>query len=117
MVILSVCINALAQNKTNSKQFSESFMQDSCSFETTGRNTYFILEPGFQLVFEGTDAKGKADFNPSILFKTSISLLDPRLTSVSNFPFSKKLMPIPAIASMLNLPITICYFTAAGMPM
>ena len=30
MVILSVCINALAQNKTNSKQFSESFMQDSC---------------------------------------------------------------------------------------
>ena len=59
MVILSVCINALAQNKTNSKQFSESFMQDSCSFETTGRNPYFILEPGYQLVLEGIEGKDK----------------------------------------------------------
>ena len=27
-------------------------MQETCSFETTGRNQYFILEPGYQLTLE-----------------------------------------------------------------
>jgi len=70
MVILSVCINALAQNKTNSKQFSESFMQDSCSFETTGRNPYFILEPGYQLVLEGIKDKDKIKLVITVLNET-----------------------------------------------
>ena len=70
MVILSVCINALAQNKTNSKQFSESFMQDSCSFQTTGRNPYFILEPGYQLVLEGMEGKDKIKLVITVLNET-----------------------------------------------
>ena len=70
MVILSVCINALAQNKTNSKQFSESFMQDSCSFQTTGRNPYFILEPGYQLVLEGMEGKDKIKLVITVLKET-----------------------------------------------
>ena len=70
MVILSVCINALAQNKTSSKQFSESFMQDSCSFQTTGRNPYFILEPGYQLVLEGMEGKDKIKLVITVLKET-----------------------------------------------
>ena len=70
IVILSLCVNTLAQNKPTGKQFTASFMQDSCSFQTTGRNTYFILEPGFQLVFEGTDAKGKTDLVITVLNET-----------------------------------------------
>lgn len=47
---------SLSQTST-SKEFTDSFMQDSCSFETIGRNHYFILEPGYQLIYEGTDGK------------------------------------------------------------
>ena len=70
VVILSICVNALAQNKTNNKQFSESFMQDSCSFETTGRNPYFILEPGYQLVLEGMEGKDKIKLVITVLNET-----------------------------------------------
>lgn len=65
-VILSVTIslfiitgnnNCVAQNKSKAtvKEFTKSLMQESCSFTTTGRNTYFILEPGYQLVLEGIE--------------------------------------------------------------
>ncbi len=41
-----------AQTKNNGRAFTESLMQDTCEFTTTGRNTYFILEPGYQLTLE-----------------------------------------------------------------
>jgi hypothetical protein len=34
------------------KIFTESLMQDTCDFAATGRSTYFILEPGYQLTLE-----------------------------------------------------------------
>ncbi|MBC7382131.1 MAG: hypothetical protein H7296_03950 [Bacteroidia bacterium] len=61
--LLVLCMgpfNATAQikNKMEAKEFSEFFQQQNCSFETTGKNEYFILEPGYQLVLEGIeDAK------------------------------------------------------------
>lgn len=60
IIILSAVIvnfNCVAQNKSKrtAKEFTASLMQDSCSFITTGRNTYFILEPGYQLVLEGIE--------------------------------------------------------------
>ena len=61
--------DASAQNQAG-KIFTDSFMQDSCTFETTGRNNYFILQPGFQLVFEGTDSKGKTDLVITVLQET-----------------------------------------------
>ncbi len=33
--------------------FTKDFMIEQCTFSNTGRNPYFILEPGFQLVLEG----------------------------------------------------------------
>ena len=41
-------ISVMAQ----SRAFTEQLMQDGCTFETIGRNRYFILEPGYQLVLE-----------------------------------------------------------------
>jgi hypothetical protein len=38
-------------------QWQEKFDIASCNLMTTGRNAYFVLEPGFQLVLEGGDEK------------------------------------------------------------
>jgi hypothetical protein len=56
-LILSCLINASAQTKTQSRSFTENLMQDSCIFSTTGRNTYFILEPGYQQILQGLEGK------------------------------------------------------------
>jgi hypothetical protein len=37
--------------------WKEEFGIDKCNLLTTGRNPYFILEPGYQLVLEGGDTK------------------------------------------------------------
>ncbi len=36
-------------------QFTTEFRLEDCKFKTKGRNPYFILEPGYQLVLEGGD--------------------------------------------------------------
>jgi hypothetical protein len=38
-------------------KWQEEFAIAKCTLQTTGRNPYFILEPGFQLVLEGGDTK------------------------------------------------------------
>ena len=55
LILLFAAINISAQTKD--KQFTENLMQDKCTFETTGRNQYFILEPGYQLTLEGKGGK------------------------------------------------------------
>lgn len=37
--------------------FTKSFNLENCIFTSTGRNDYFILEPGYQLIFEKQDNK------------------------------------------------------------
>jgi hypothetical protein len=37
--------------------WQEDFALSNCNLVTTGKNTYFILEPGFQLVLEGGDER------------------------------------------------------------
>ena len=37
--------------------WQEEFGDRECNLQTTGRNEYFVLEPGFQLVLEGGGAK------------------------------------------------------------
>jgi hypothetical protein len=43
------------QKKDNKLPFTDSFSQDKCTFTTTGRNGYFILEPGYQLILQGIE--------------------------------------------------------------
>ena len=45
----------LFAQQAKSKPFTGSLMPDSCSFMTTGRNTYFILEPFYQQILQGIE--------------------------------------------------------------
>jgi hypothetical protein len=62
-IICSGAFVASAQQPTgdNPKPFTEVLMQDNCTFATTGRNTYSILEPGYQMVYQGMDGNDKVD--------------------------------------------------------
>jgi hypothetical protein len=42
-----------AQGKATNSQWQEVFDIDKCKLLTSGRNPYFVLNPGFQLVLEG----------------------------------------------------------------
>lgn len=46
-----------AQDKATGSGWQQEFGISSCNLVTQGRNTYFVLEPGFQLVLEGGDTK------------------------------------------------------------
>ena len=61
MIILSTACSALPQkpNQNNSRQFTENLMQESCTFASSGRNTYCILEPGYQMEYEGMEGNDK----------------------------------------------------------
>src|SRR3954470_21157861 len=52
----AVAMPALAVDKDG---FTDTFEVKAEDFASTGRNDYFVLEPGYQLVFEGTE-EGKA---------------------------------------------------------
>jgi hypothetical protein len=58
LLIVSVTSDVFAQSDSkNEKLFTENFFQDSCTFLSTGKNQYFILEPGYQLVLKGIEGK------------------------------------------------------------
>lgn len=48
---------AVAQDKPGSSGWQDTFEIGKCELVTQGKNTHFVLEPGFQLVLEGGDAK------------------------------------------------------------
>ena len=54
--ILAVCTTC-AQGMGKNSSWKEEFGIAKCTLQTTGRNPYFILEPGFQLVYEGDNTK------------------------------------------------------------
>lgn len=47
--------------------FTSEFGQESCSFISTGKNRYFILEPGYRLILEGMDGKDTARLVVTVL--------------------------------------------------
>jgi hypothetical protein len=49
--LLTPSITVNAQNKS----WTSSFNLEDCNFSTTGSNSYFILQPGYQLVFAGVE--------------------------------------------------------------
>jgi hypothetical protein len=48
---------ACGQGTDTKSGWQEEFGISSCSLATTGRNPYFVLEPGFQLILEGGGTK------------------------------------------------------------
>ncbi len=69
-LIQTVIATAQNQNKSNSKEFTESLMQDNCTFLITGKNKYFILEPGYQLILAGKDEKDSVRLVITVLNET-----------------------------------------------
>jgi hypothetical protein len=59
LILVSVASFSFAQQpgSDNPKPFTEVLMVDNCTFLTTGRNTYFILEPGYQMSYMGMEGK------------------------------------------------------------
>ncbi len=48
--------SASAASKTSpDKNYTLSFNLENCTFSSTGTNPYFILQPGYQLVFKGVE--------------------------------------------------------------
>lgn len=70
IALMLVYATACGQVKEKERTFTENLMQDSCSFFTTGRNTYFILEPGYQLILEGTEGGDKTKLVITVLNET-----------------------------------------------
>jgi len=60
-IVAAAAIGALAASSEDGNAQGSAWQQEfgisSCNLQTTGRNQYFILEPGFQLVLEGGDTK------------------------------------------------------------
>ena len=69
-LILSSISSAFSQTNAPGKLFSESLMQDSCTFVTTGRNAYFILEVGYQQTFKGIEGKDTTTLIITVLNET-----------------------------------------------
>lgn len=68
LCLYSVSVHTFSQDKN--KQFTESLMQDSCTFETTGRNLFCILEPGYQLVLEAAEGDDTSRLVITVLNET-----------------------------------------------
>lgn len=57
-VFIFILISGFAVNGlllAHSPEFTDTFMEEGCSFATTGRNPFFILIPGYELVLEGEE--------------------------------------------------------------
>ena len=46
---------AAQQTNKNSEPFTRDFRLEACTFSSTGRNPYFILEPGYRSIFQGEE--------------------------------------------------------------
>jgi len=55
IMLLIGATQIFGQAKDEDAKFTKSFNHDSCTFLTSGRNLYFILEPGFQLILQGIE--------------------------------------------------------------
>jgi hypothetical protein len=51
-------------------EYTRSFRAENCTFSSTGRNPFFILEPNFQLVLGGEDAGDAAQLMITVLNET-----------------------------------------------
>lgn len=55
LVALAITMMAFAGGLFASPKFTDTFMEERCHFSSTGRNPFFILEAGYELVLEGVE--------------------------------------------------------------
>ena len=61
-----------SSKKSTDSKFTDSFNLKNCTFSTTGSNPYFILEPGYQLVFKGVSDNVPVNVTTTVLNKTKV---------------------------------------------
>ncbi len=57
LTAVAILTFSTAWGQGKKSEWQDEFTLLSCNLTTTGRNPYFVLEPGFQLVLEGRDTK------------------------------------------------------------
>ncbi len=65
-----------SQSESQLRPFTQDFMLESCTFSPTGRNPYFILEPGHQLVLAGEEDKEELELVITVLRDTEMLSVD-----------------------------------------
>jgi hypothetical protein len=69
-----------ASPKSSDGKWTETFNLDDCNFTSTGSNTYFILKPGYQTVFEGIDEGVDTKLTTTVLNETkAVDGIDTRI--------------------------------------
>ncbi|MDP8887357.1 MAG: hypothetical protein M3M91_06145 [Thermoproteota archaeon] len=64
-------VNDTEQGETEGEnEYTASFRAEDCTFSSTGRNPFFILEPNYQLVLAGGDATEAAEVIITVLNET-----------------------------------------------
>jgi hypothetical protein len=63
---------AMATSKASDVKFTDSFNLENCTFSTTGTNPYFILQPGYQLVFKGIEDDEPLNVTSTVLDETKV---------------------------------------------
>ncbi|MDP4226930.1 MAG: hypothetical protein Q8910_11175 [Bacteroidota bacterium] len=63
-------LTAQQKNEIKSKPFAKSFGQGNCTFSTTGKNQFFVLEPGYTLILEGKNGKESTQLAITVLKET-----------------------------------------------
>ena len=61
-----------ASSKPTNAKYTDSFNLKNCTLSTTGTNPYFILEPGYQLVFEGVEDNEPLKVTSTVLNQTKV---------------------------------------------
>jgi hypothetical protein len=74
LILSPLATNCTAEESANkpSATWTENFNLQECNFSTTGKNEYFILQPGYQLVLEGLDGKDKVRLVITVLDKIEL---------------------------------------------
>ncbi|MDQ5870341.1 MAG: hypothetical protein M3530_11535 [Thermoproteota archaeon] len=70
LFVIGVEVNA--SSKDSDGKWTEAFKLDDCNFTSTGSNTYFILQPGYQTVFKGIDEGIDTKLTTTVLNETKV---------------------------------------------
>jgi hypothetical protein len=72
LISIVILISSLSIHGQDKRPFTDSFNVESCTFSTRGWNTYFMLQPGYQLVLEGVEDGDTARLVITVLNETKM---------------------------------------------
>jgi len=70
LVVVSLAGLAVARQKSDDGTWARTFSESVSDFASTGRNPYFVLEPGYVLTYQGTEGRRKVELTITVLDET-----------------------------------------------